>query len=302
MYAKSVPSSGQELEGNEMPEARPTNHGWVLVVDDDVDIHTLLEFVLRPLQLDIRCAVNGYEALGMAAISHPSLIILDLMMPGLDGFSLLEHLSGTDETANIPVIIFSARLDVYQLEDREWPPQVVGVLEKSKLYPSEFRDLVRGQLSGHISPQTSSDGRGASPNPDDEMQDQQEGYILIVDDDPDTRETLSAILEDSGLVIRTATDGGDALSHVRRKVPDLILMDLMMPGMDGFQFFSRLRSLPSTRHVPVVVVSAYSVGQEEMLKLPGIAQVMAKGRFGPAELVEVVDNLLGPRHSPQPAW
>jgi CheY-like chemotaxis protein len=123
-----------------------TNRDYILVVDDDAGLHVLLGHILRPLQLEVRCALDGTTALDMVAAHRPSLIILDLRMPGLDGFSVLERLGEGQTTANIPVVVFSANTDLALMNGYEWPTQVVKVLKKARVHPTELRGLVRDQL------------------------------------------------------------------------------------------------------------------------------------------------------------
>ena len=122
------------------------NYSYVLVVDDDPGMHTLVGLMLRPLSLEVRYALTGYTAIDMVASERPTLIILDLQMPGLDGFGLLERLGEKQETADIPVMIFSAYADVAHINGYEWPAQVVRILQKPKVRPSELRALVKAQL------------------------------------------------------------------------------------------------------------------------------------------------------------
>jgi CheY-like chemotaxis protein len=124
-----------------------TNRDYILIVDDDAGLHVLLGHILRPLQLEVRCALDGTTALDMVAAHRPSLIILDLRMPGLDGFSVLERLGEGQTTASIPVVVYSANTGLAHRSDYEWPTQVVKVLIKTKVRPMELRDLVRDQLS-----------------------------------------------------------------------------------------------------------------------------------------------------------
>lgn len=107
-------------------------------------------------------------------------------------------------------------------------------------------------------------------------------YVLVVDDDPDAREILVRIVKALGLGAQSAADGLEALEALRqaeKDPPSLVLLDLMMPGMDGFSVFKWLRGNPSTRRVPVVVVTACTPAQIDMLKLPGVLEVVRKGHF-----------------------
>jgi CheY-like chemotaxis protein len=104
-------------------------------------------------------------------------------------------------------------------------------------------------------------------------------YVLIVDDDPDAREVLTDIVEHLGLQVRVAEDGQAALDIAFGSEPALILLDLMMPRMNGFSTLARLHSMPRTRRIPVIVVSACSTDTRHMLMLPGVTEVVGKGTF-----------------------
>ena len=120
-----------------------------------------------------------------------------------------------------------------------------------------------------------------------------EGYSLIVDDDPEMRRILSKALGDIGVASKVASDGEEALSHIKTEIPDLVLLDLMMPRMDGFEVLSRLKDNPATRDIPVIVVSSYTIGKEEMLKLLGVTHIIQKSDLLIAEVQAIVTDLLG---------
>lgn len=122
-------------------------------------------------------------------------------------------------------------------------------------------------------------------------------YILVVDDDPDAREIMTRIVHAIGIEAKIAADGLEAVDLLKQGVelpPSLVLLDLMMPGMDGFSVFKWLRGNPRTRHVPVIVVTACTPGQIDMLKLPGVTEVVRKGHFTFQSLRELVSITLTP--------
>ena len=120
-------------------------------------------------------------------------------------------------------------------------------------------------------------------------------YVLIVDDDPDARELLEEITQSIGFEARSASDGLEALNvlrHAELDPPCLILLDLMMPSMDGFSVYNWLRGNPTTRRVPVIVVTAVARGQVDMLRLPGVAHVIQKGQFTISTLSNLIASLV----------
>src|SRR5262245_19093467 len=121
-------------------------------------------------------------------------------------------------------------------------------------------------------------------------------YVLIVDDDPDGRELLEEVAHSLGLETRSASDGRQALDVLRgteKHPPSLIILDLMMPTMDGFAVYNWLRSNPTTRRVPVIVVTAVAKDQVDMLRLPGVTRVVLKGQFTIGVLSELMSSLAG---------
>lgn len=119
-----------------------------------------------------------------------------------------------------------------------------------------------------------------------------DGIVLIVDDDADARAIHRRILNVLDVRIEVAAGGEEALALIERDRPDVVLLDLMMPGMDGFEVLRHLGRNPDTAHLPVIVVSAYSVDPEELPEFPGLVGILQKGRFRVPELRQVVMELL----------
>jgi CheY-like chemotaxis protein len=120
----------------------------------------------------------------------------------------------------------------------------------------------------------------------------QEAYVLVVDDDPDSREILRLVMRNIQMSVREAHNGFDALEMIQARLPRLILLDLMMPIMDGFQVLTRLRSDPRTRSIPIIVVTGITEGFET-LPLPGVSRVLVKGSFNIPQIRQVVTEALG---------
>lgn len=126
-------------------------------------------------------------------------------------------------------------------------------------------------------------------------------YVLIVDDDPDAREVMARIVGGLGLEARTAGDGLEALDELRvvkDPPPLLILLDLMMPKMDGFAVLAWLRGNPRTRHIPVIVITACARDQINMFHLPGVYGVLQKGAYSVVDLSNLIDKVRNPTLQP----
>jgi CheY-like chemotaxis protein len=119
---------------------------YVLIIDDEPAVHTLLDLLLRPLSLGVAHAMSGEEGLSLLAEYQPDLLILDLQMPGLDGMGVLDHLQQNPMTAQIPVIIHSGWNSSRLSQDIGWPPQVIRVVDKAGVCSAEFRKLIQEAL------------------------------------------------------------------------------------------------------------------------------------------------------------
>jgi CheY-like chemotaxis protein len=118
------------------------------------------------------------------------------------------------------------------------------------------------------------------------------GYVLIVDDDEDARVLLSSVLMGLGLPHECASDGVEALAQIEERRPGLVLLDLMMPRMHGYDVVSRLRANPETKDIPVVVVSAYPPSEADLNRLPGVKDIIRKGADTAIEQIESIANTI----------
>jgi CheY-like chemotaxis protein len=123
------------------------------------------------------------------------------------------------------------------------------------------------------------------------------GYALIVDDDQSTRETLSRALDTLGMHTEVARDGLEALDMIGQAPPDLILLDVMMPRLDGLSMLVRLRKDPRTCRIPVIVVSACPVEESKLSNLPGVNRVMQKSEFSMIAIRNMLADVMGSERS-----
>jgi len=259
------------------PATNPTAvAATVLVVDDDRATRELISRGLVREGFRAITAATGEEALRLARSQRPDVISLDVLMPGMDGWTVLRSLKADPITASIPVVMVS------MLDDREIgfalgaADYLTKPFDRERLVASmrRFRD-------------------GDHPRP-----------VLVVEDDPASREVIKRTLERDGWVVWEAENGRAALDAVRRHVPDLVLLDLMMPEMDGFEFVSHLRSMDAGRSIPVVVVTARELSLEDRKRLSGhVRRVFRKGSFSRDELVQELRRALeaGRRRTAAPA-
>ncbi|TXN00412.1 response regulator [Methylobacterium sp. WL64] len=221
--------------------------GLVLVIDDEASQRDLMGRFLTRQGFSVRTAMDGRTGLDLAQTLAPRVILLDVMMPEVDGWTVLATLKNNPVTRDIPVVMVSFVADA----------SLSASLGAADAVPKPV-DWVR--LKGVLDRL----GTGA-------------GDVLVVDDDADMRERLRSVLERNGWSVREAGDGAEALDRVREATPRLVLLDLTMPVMDGFSFLHRLRAMPGCVEIPVVVLSARDVTTDERRQLAEADRVLRKG-------------------------
>ena len=197
------------------PDRFDTSNGTnvVLVIDDDPAIRDILSRVLINEGIRPVTAMNGEDGLAKAREHHPDLIILDVKMPKVDGWSVLSTLKADDDLADIPVVMQS-------IEDERDLGFMLGASEY--LVKPVDRDRLIAMIQKYMV-----DGSGT---------------VLIVDDDEPTRRAIERTLISQNMSVTHAVHGEDAIDRMREEIPAVILLDLMMPTMDGFEFLDILKS------------------------------------------------------------
>jgi len=238
--------------------------GPVLVIDDELDSRTLLTHAVEELGCHAIAADSGEQGLHMAREFRPALITVDLMMPGLDGFHVIRAIKADPNLRNIPVVVVS----IVASEHRGKVLGAVDILQKP-VSRSELAAVLRRCLPL------------STPR------------VLIVDDEADARHLLAEHLKEEHCAFETASNGREALELLPVFSPDLILLDLVMPEMDGMTFLNHIRSLPQYLFLPVVVVTARQLSPAETEQLRQTVQdVVEKGENFEADLDRVLRQYL----------
>jgi len=237
----------------------------VLVIDDDDNAQDMMKKFLEKQDFSILQAKSGEDGLNLAAEHLPDVITLDVMMPEMDGWEVLAALQANETTKNIPVIMLTMANEPdigYSLGATDYLTKPVNWNELSSV-------LMRHQIA--------SDSQA----------------ILIVEDDETTRDMLRKSLETNEFKVRTAVNGKEALEKVKQSKPGLILLDLMMPEMDGFEFAEKLRENKEWLDIPVVVITAKDLTKDDHQRLKGnVEAIMQKGSYSRNDLLtEVGDRI-----------
>ena len=249
-------------------QARPL----VLVIEDDPRAANLMRLQLEPHGYRVELAASGEEGLRLAAELHPTAVVLDVILPGIDGWDVLAQLKEREDTSHIPVVIVS----ITDAAQRGFALGAAQVLVK----PVMQGDLLSALAASGLDEPHS----GAR--------------VLVVDDDPKAVALVSKHLQVAGYTPVGAYGGQEALDLVRSEAPALVVLDLMMPQVSGFDVVHGLREHPDSAGIPIIVLTAKLLTRDDRALLNGkVQQVMEKTRFNSIGLLaEVKRALAGLQH------
>jgi signal transduction histidine kinase/CheY-like chemotaxis protein len=243
-------------------EAAPAGTSTVLVIDDDSAVRDLMSRFLGKEGFRVVAAGGGEEGLRFARELQPDVITLDVLMPGMDGWSVLAALKADASLADIPVVMLT------MLDDRNLGYALGAADYLTKPIDRERLVAVLGRYRRDLP-------------------------VLVVDDDADFRDLARRMLEREGYTVIEADNGRVALDRLRDSIPGVVLLDLMMPEMDGFDFVAAVRADATWRSVPIVVITAKNLSPEEHERLNGsVARVLQKGALSRETLLGEVRDLV----------
>lgn len=267
---KALPKLAQvtpaEPAGRAQPKVpiTPSQGIQILSIDDDPDVIEILRKYLVPEGYSVVGALSGDEGIETAARIRPALITLDIMMPKKDGWQVLRELKSNNLTKDIPVVIHS----VVDNKPLALSLGAADVITKPT-EPKRLLTLVKQYFQ----------------TPDQ--------FILIVDDHEDFALAFQALLRQDGFNVKVATGGREALDVLKKSTPALILLDLVMPGMDGFEVVQQLQDNEQWRKIPVVILSGKELTKEDQERLDShIAQFLKKDMFSTAEISKTIKRIL----------
>ncbi len=281
-YTPSTLSGAEELQPKPAAEPPPeatapapagtsSARKRILVIDDDPDALYLLQENLDPHEFELIGTRNGHDGLRLAREHQPDAILLDILMPETDGWQVLHDLKNDADTTHIPVVLLT-------IVDKKAMGYRLGASDYlvKPLDPAVVREALDRVI------------RGAGPR---------RPRVLLIDDDPNVADILRQTLPEMDYLLDVAPDGIAGLKAVRENRPDIILLDLMMPRLDGFGVIERLRADPSTCDLPVIVVTGKELTAEESRRLNETVMLVMKkqGQAGEnlaAEIQKVLSEVI----------
>ncbi|MFZ3185245.1 MAG: response regulator [Pseudomonas sp.] len=253
----------QSLLANISGSLEPTQ---LLLIDDDEAVHNILRHQLSRHGYEVHSAMSGTEGLKKASEEHFDVIVLDILMPEMDGWQVLQKLKAEPKTMNLPVVLYTIVADQEKGYALGADDYLVKPISKSKLLA------------------TLKNYRRSSQN-----------RVLLIDDDQHTRELIEAYLTDMDFELITAENGREGLNLLQQEQGAMIiLLDLIMPVMNGFEFIDEVRKHPEFAKIPIIVISAHDLSNTERnLLLQHTQAIIKKGEYGRQELIGHIEKILG---------
>jgi signal transduction histidine kinase/CheY-like chemotaxis protein len=270
-FTFTLPVASRDLVRTPYVQGPSAIGGTVLVVDRDPEVADLIQKYLEKRGYRVIQAHTADQALEVAVRERPVVITLDVIMDGADGFELLQRLKDRPETENIPVVVLSIVCD----EGRSCRLGAADYLEK----PIDQTRLLR-TIDGLV-------GTIASP------------VVLVVDDDRAIVRVLADTLRARGFAVAAAFNGLEALAAIEKRMPDLMLLDLKMPELDGYQVIQRVKADPAWRDIPIVVMTAHRIDRDRIDILKMAATQLSKP-LRPEDIAEEVEHLVRKRFGLDP--
>jgi CheY-like chemotaxis protein len=263
--ADSGVAAAESQRSQRLTQADETPKSPVLVIDTDAASRARVEQILTNAGLRVTCSTTAEEGLRLAHELHPAVITLDVGMARADGWGVLRSLKSDATVSRIPVVV---------LTDIRAEQLGIALGAAECLTKPIDADQLVAVLRKYI-------GRDRSRG------------VLIVEDDKGTRLMIRRILEREGCAVEEAENGAVGIARLGVKLPQLIILDLIMPEMDGFEFLAEVQKRDAWRRIPVVVVTSKDMTSEEILRLKGrVERVFLKGSYDRDELVGTIRRLI----------
>lgn len=262
----------------------------VMIVDDNEFEREHMSKIIEAENINTILAKGGTECIELLKNKIPDILVLDLMMPDMNGFKVLEKIRKNTETKDLPVIVVTAK-DLTKEDKENLSGKISSIITKSDATQQDlFKEIQRILAELEKSRKMNIPKRDGSKN-----------KILIVEDNPDAIIQIKAVLENENYKVDIAGGGQEALDYLQHSIPDGIILDLMMPDIDGFDVLNKIRNTRETKNIPVLILTAKDLTKEDFSKLSSnnIQQLIHKGDVDIKGLLLKVSLMIGiePRSS-----
>lgn len=274
-----------------MPKSKPIK---VLIIEDEEALLSVLEHKLIREGYEVALARDGEQGLEEIRTAKPDVVLLDIVMPKLDGFGVLAKLKNEGLIYKLPVIIISNSGQPVEI-DRALKLGARDYLVKAEFSPDEVVQKVRKVMSDPPAAAAAEESEPVSilPPSANRAASGPSARILIIEDDQFLRDLMERKLIKEGFVVETAIEGESGLQKIKSWRPDLVLLDIILPGLDGFSILEKVKADASVASIPVILLT--NLGQrddvEKGLKL-GAVGYLVKAHFTPGDIVEKVKSVL----------
>jgi DNA-binding response OmpR family regulator len=263
----------------------------IIIVEDEETLLKALEHKLSLRGYQVFLARDGAEGLKLINEVNPDIVLLDILMPNVDGFGVMEQLNKDGIIPKLPVIIISNSGQPVEI-DRAMRLGARDYLVKAEFDPQEVLEKVEAVFASAGAPV----GEVSILPPSAEVastDDSGKKRILIIEDDQFLRDLMERKLIKEGFVVDTAIEGETGLSKIQSAKPDVVLLDIILPGLDGFSILEKVKNNPAMSNIPVILLS--NLGQrddvDKGMKL-GAVDYLVKAHFTPGDIVEKVRAVL----------
>jgi len=278
----------------------------ILIMEDEKILQNILVKKLLENDYEVRAVDDGAQ--GITAIEDgyaPDLILLDMLMPNIDGFQVLERLKNDEKYSSIPIIIISNSGQPIEI-NRALSFGVVDYLIKSDFDPNEVLEKIKKYFDKNDFIETKIERKDVVAEEEEEEKEKEEKEendvaidnakkikILLVEDDDFLRDICKIKLEKEQFDVITSADGIDALKKIQEKNPQLVLLDVILPGMDGFDILKNIKNDPKTSSIPIIMLT--NLGQTDEVSRGislGAEDYIIKAHFTVGEIIDKVRTVI----------
>jgi DNA-binding response OmpR family regulator len=262
----------------------------ILIIEDEHSLVDLLVEKLRKEKYDVDFAYDGEAGYAKVTEFNPDLILLDIVMPKMDGYEVLEKLN--QDGNKVPVVIISNSGQPVEIEKTK-KLGAVDHLIKTEFSPLDVLRIVQARFDG-TGDDNKEDERVLKPIEDERAQ-KLDIKVLLVEDDAFLREICSKKLAKEGYTVHEAIDGEQALNGVKSVKPDIVLLDIILPAIDGFQILHQIRSNPDEKIGKVPVIMLSNLGQDDDIKKAmemGANDYLVKAHFTTEEIITKIKTIM----------